>query len=147
MNSIQKKCETCIHRDELLRFPCYCCEDHDHWAPLTNSIPLPTFASLPISASKTFTHMFDQLPDFDYRVFYERKRPIGPLEIEKVIYNDPATIVIWKNGDKTVVKCQPGDIYDPEKGLALCIMKRALGNKGNYNNTFRKWLPEKGEQE
>lgn len=67
------------------------------------------------------------------------------LAIEKVIFNDPATIVIWKNGDKTVVKCQPGDTYDPEKGLALCIMKRTLGNKGNYNNVFRKWLPKKGE--
>ena len=83
----------------------------------------------------------------DYSAFYRRREDIGKFEIEKVIYNDPATIVIWKNGDKTVVKCQPGDIYDPEKGLALCIMKRALGNKGNYNNTFRKWLPEKGEQE
>ena len=82
----------------------------------------------------------------DYSAFYRRREDIGKLEIEKVIYNDPATIVFWKNGDKTVVKCQPGDTYDPEKGLALCIMKRALGNKGNYNNVFREWLPEKGEQ-
>lgn len=82
-----------------------------------------------------------------YRPFYLRREDIGKFEIEKVIFNDPATIVIWKNGDKTVVKCQPGDTYDPEKGLALCFMKRALGNKGNYNNVFRKWLPEKGEQE
>lgn len=80
-----------------------------------------------------------------YRPFYWRKEDIGKFEIKKVIFNDPATIVIWKSGDKTVVMCQPGDTYDPEKGLALCIMKRALGNKGNYNNIFRKWLPEKGE--
>ncbi|WP_290233599.1 hypothetical protein [Bacteroides acidifaciens] len=59
---------------------------------------------------------------------------------EKVIFNEPATIVIWKDGSKTVVKCQKGDSYDPEKGLALCFMKKALGNKGNFNNILKSEL-------
>jgi len=60
--------------------------------------------------------------------------------IKKVIFNDPATIVFWNDGTKTVVKCQEGDTYDKEKGLALCIAKKALGNKGNFNNEFKKWI-------
>lgn len=56
---------------------------------------------------------------------------------EKIIFNKPATIVIWKDGSKTVVKCQKGDKYNPEKGLALCFMKKALGNKGNFNNILK----------
>jgi hypothetical protein len=64
------------------------------------------------------------------------------LEIKNVIFNDPATIVFWTDGTKTVVKCQDGDIYDPEKGLAMAISKKALGNKGNYCNELKKWLPE-----
>ena len=60
---------------------------------------------------------------------------------EKVIFNEPATIVIWKDGSKTVVKCQKNYEYDPEKGLALCFMKKALGNKGNFNNILKKELP------
>lgn len=60
---------------------------------------------------------------------------------EKVIFNDPATIVIWKDGSKTVVKCQKNDEYDPEKGVALCFMKKALGNKGNFNNILKAELP------
>lgn len=60
---------------------------------------------------------------------------------EKVIFNEPATIVIWKDGSKIVVKCQKNDEYDPEKGLALCFMKKALGNKGNFNNILKKELP------
>ena len=60
--------------------------------------------------------------------------------IKKVIFNEPATIVLWQDGTKTVVKCQDGDTYDREKGLALCIAKKALGNKGNFNNEFKKWL-------
>ena len=68
-------------------------------------------------------------------------------DIKKVIFNDPATIVFWSDGSKTVVKCQDGDIYDPEKGLAMAISKKALGNKGNYCNEFKKWLPEDEEEE
>ena len=62
--------------------------------------------------------------------------------LKKVIYNDPATIAFWSDGTKTVVKAQPGDIFDPEKGLAMAIAKKACGNKGNYYNGFKKWLPK-----
>ncbi len=68
-------------------------------------------------------------------------------EIQKVIFNDPATIVIWKDGSKTVTKCCEHDIYDPEKGLAMCFAKRLLGNKGNYYNVFAKWLPKEEEND
>lgn len=63
-------------------------------------------------------------------------------EIKDVIFNEPATIIIWKDGTKTVVKCQEGEGYDPEKGIAMAISKKALGNKGNYCEVFKKWLPE-----
>ena len=60
--------------------------------------------------------------------------------VEKVIFNNPATIVIWKDGTKTIVKCQDGERFDPEKGLALCFMKKACGNKSNFNNAFKEWI-------
>ena len=63
-------------------------------------------------------------------------------EIKDVIFNEPATIVIWSDGTKTVVKCQEGEGYDPEKGMAMAISKKALGNKGNYCEVFKTWLPE-----
>lgn len=52
----------------------------------------------------------------------------NPFAIEKVIYNGPATIVIWGDGTKTIVKCTENDAFDPEKGLAMAISKKALGN-------------------
>lgn len=64
------------------------------------------------------------------------------FDIKDVIFDPPATIVLWTDGTKTVVKCQEGDAYSDEVGLALCIAKKALGNKGNFNNVFRKWVPE-----
>ena len=60
-------------------------------------------------------------------------------EIKEVIFNDPATIVFWTDGTKTVVKCQEGDIFDPEKGLTMAIAKKAYGNKGSYCNVIKKW--------
>lgn len=65
------------------------------------------------------------------------------FDVKRVIFNDPATIVIWKNGDKTVVKCGERDEYDPEKGLAMCFAKHALGDKGSYYNVFKDLLPAK----
>lgn len=64
------------------------------------------------------------------------------IEIVKVIFNEPATIVIWSDGTKTVVKAQNGETFDREKGLAMAICKKAFGNKGNYNEVFKKWVPE-----
>lgn len=63
------------------------------------------------------------------------------FRIKNVIFNDPATIVLWTDGTKTVVKFE-NETFDPEKGLAMAISKKALGNKGNYYNTFTKWLPK-----
>lgn len=62
--------------------------------------------------------------------------------IKKVIFNNPATIVYWEDGTKTVVKRQKGDRWDKEKGLAMAFVKKALGNKGNYCNKFKKYLEE-----
>lgn len=59
-----------------------------------------------------------------------------PCRIEKVIFHDPATIVYWKDKTKTVVKVH-GEAYDREKGLAMCIAKKVLGDK--FHQTFREW--------
>ena len=63
-------------------------------------------------------------------------------EIKDVIFHDPATIVLWDDGTKTVVKCQKGtgDVYSKETGLAMAIVKKVYGNKGNYNDIFARWV-------
>ncbi len=63
--------------------------------------------------------------------------------IDNVIFNNPATIVFWSDGTKTVVKRQKGDKkFDPEKGLAMAICKKIMGNKGNFNDIFKEWIEE-----
>ena len=62
-------------------------------------------------------------------------------EIKNVKFNGPATIAFWADGTKTVVKCQGGDDYSEEVGLAMCIVKKAFGNTSKYNDIFKKWCP------
>ena len=65
-------------------------------------------------------------------------------KIKKVIFNDPVTVVIWENGTKTIVRAE-NEPFDPEKGLAMAICKKALGtnkSKSNYYDIFKKWLPK-----
>ena len=86
-----------------------------------------------------------EVPRNTYRNILNSTYGIGSLripEIKNVIFNDPATIVFWEDGTKTVVKCQDGDEFDPEKGLAMAIAKKAYGNKGSYCNKMKKWLPK-----
>lgn len=59
------------------------------------------------------------------------------IKVKKVIFHDPATIVYWKDGTKTVVKCQDEE-FDKEKGLLAAIAKKAYGNKGSFNNIIKK---------
>lgn len=61
-------------------------------------------------------------------------------KVERVVFNDPATVVMWSDKTKTVVKSR-NEPFDPEKGLAMCFAKKALGNKGRYYETFKRWLP------
>lgn len=86
------------------------------------------------------------LPVNDRQLIKTRKNWImgdGYFGYKKVIFNPPATIVIWNDNTKTVVKCGPNDYYDPEKGLALCFMKRAFKNDNNaFHKVFNKALKE-----
>ena len=75
-----------------------------------------------------------------------RKSPDFRGFIKKVKFNPPATIVFWTDNTKTIVKCN-GEDYDPEKGLAMCISKKFLGDKGNYYEVFKKWLPKEDDSD
>ena len=61
------------------------------------------------------------------------------MRIERVIFNKPATVVFWKDGTKTVVRCSKNDKFNKTMGLAMAICKKVYGNKGTYNEVFKRW--------
>lgn len=57
-------------------------------------------------------------------------------DIDRVIFNEPATIVFWKSGGKTVVKSHK-EHYDREKGLLCAIVKHMFGDDNTYHKIFK----------
>lgn len=72
------------------------------------------------------------------------------LEVKKVIYSGPCTIVIWADDSKTIVRCQDGDTYSKEVGLLMCLAKKVWGTNAsgsNFNDYISKAISEKEENE
>lgn len=65
--------------------------------------------------------------------------------IDKVVYSPPATIVFWKDGSKTVVKCAENDVFDPLVGIAFALMRKVYGkeyrNVEKYAKEYEKQHP------
>jgi hypothetical protein len=58
------------------------------------------------------------------------KRYNTKFEIKKVIFNGKATIVMWNDGTKTISKWNAvEEVYDPEKGLAMALLKYIFGKR------------------
>ena len=83
--------------------------------------------------------------DKTYTFMKETPKVINPFEVQSVLSNEKklAFTVVWTDGTHTTVHLQPGDKWDPEKALAMCFTKKALGNKGNFNDKFNDALNNK----
>lgn len=96
--------------------------------------PSDMFITMPRQSGRTTS--LKKLEETMNKIKFNR---VNDISIKNVIFNDPATIIFWNDGTKTVVKA--------EKGLAMAISKKVLGNKGNYYETFKKWLPEEDKND
>lgn len=63
------------------------------------------------------------------------------LNVSKIIFNPPATIVFWEDGTKTVVKCSAEDEFSEYYGLLAALGKKVYGN----NNQIKKLIDKKTE--
>lgn len=85
--------------------------------------------------------LYQCMPDTHYiGTIWWGNSPAKP-KIERVIFHDPATIVYWMDGTKTVVKTQ-NEKFDKEKGLLAAIAKKVYGNKGSFNNIIKHFVKE-----
>ena len=67
--------------------------------------------------------------------------PTENVYMKEVIYSNPATVVIWSDGTKTISKCTENDEYNEEVGLTLCVLKKVLGATA-VKNILADWVPE-----
>ena len=88
------------------------------------------------------------------KIVLEKKKNGASFEVKSVLSNHRknAFTVVWADDTTTVVHCQPGDDWDDEKALAMCFAKKALDNKGSFNDKFNealkkmKVIPADGEK-
>ena len=160
-------CPQCVHykNDRIDAVACINCLNHSNFDSGYSCARCKKFNTISCGNCDPVTRN-NYVPNIDYKSFVNKpyckvgeygdndviatealfKSLIKPaLVIENVIFNDPATIVFWNDGSKTVVKAQNGEPFDREKGLAMAICKKMLGNQGRYYDVFRKWIPEEEE--
>ena len=63
------------------------------------------------------------------------------LNVSKIIFNPPATIVFWEDGTKTVVKCAAEDEFSECYGFLAALGKKVYEN----NNQIKKLIDKKAE--
>ena len=98
----------------------------------TDCIDTDDVETIPISLNLPFSNI-------PFKHFRYPCTSLTAIEIKKVIFNDPATIVFWSDGTKTIVKCGKDDTFDKEKGLAMAVCKKLLGHNRNLRE-LKKWL-------
>ena len=114
----------------------------DYTRPMSETIS-DTVLSKPILCTfefgNTLSHIFEEVA---YMIMPSVEPDYLRKCIKTVIYHEPATIVKWKDGTKTVVKCGKGETFDKEKGLMACIIKKLTGNTGRWNEIIKEWVNE-----
>ena len=79
-------------------------------------------------------------PSFTFPDFRPDLRLVVSPTPKKVIFHEPATIVYWEDGTKTVVKCKKGEKFDKWTGLAMAYMKKTMGIRHeNFHSFFKRW--------
>lgn len=73
----------------------------------------------------------------------ERKMSASRFAIKDIQFNGPATVILWRDGTKTVVKKQDNEVYDQEKAIAMAVARKALGEEGYYSLFHAKEIAEK----
>lgn len=62
------------------------------------------------------------------------------IKPERVLFNDPVTVVFWEDGTKTLSKAREGDAYDPMFGMCAAILRKVTKNKGHGVNVWEHFI-------
>lgn len=121
----------------------YCRKDIEMTKKAVEKVSTPIGVEININGNKhmvsevEFMHNYMEMPKV---IVHGNINFMPQPTIKDVIFNPPATIVFWSDNTKTVVKADE-ETYDPEKGIAMAISRKMIGdNKREYYNIFRHYL-------
>ena len=80
--------------------------------------------------------------DFD-RTNYQSKHFTFVPSIKKVIFNPPATIILWEDGTKTVVKAMKSVEFNPYYGFTAAVTKKVFDSNSRISHIVEsgEWWP------
>lgn len=71
----------------------------------------------------------------------------GIPDIDRIVFSDPATIVFWSDGDKTVVKTCSGDRFERYAGFAMACMKKMFGSTSRAKSVMNHFAVDQEPKE
>lgn len=63
---------------------------------------------------------------------------VRALAIDHIFYDDIATVVFWKDGTKTIVKCPEGTPYDEYTAFCAAVAKKFYGTNSAIKRVIKK---------
>jgi len=116
--------------------------DVKEWTVYLGDTPLGKIGSIvDISSLSCATSCKPEKKLYQFTDIFGKKYSV-PL-IKRVMFQNPATIIFWEDGDKTIVKCDECDAYFEHIGMADAIMKKAFGSRSvwlKHNRDLKKEL-------
>lgn len=55
----------------------------------------------------------------------------------QIIYNGTTTICIFPDGEKEIARPSKDDNFDPEVGVAMCIVRRIFGSRSAFQKAVK----------
>ena len=77
----------------------------------------------------------------------DMQETIKDISISNIIFSGPCTIVMWADGTKTIVRCGENDVFDPEKGIAMALMRKVYGPRHHYMKELGPFIEEYYEKQ
>ncbi len=107
-----------------------------------SNLLMPNYSGI---SAKVFT--CDELPSVDTKKNEkkeEKKTVYIPhaYRVKRIIYNDPATIVFWNDGTKTVVKRGEKETFNKYTAFCAALAKKMYGNNSQVNKIVNSGLDE-----
>ena len=90
-------------------------------------------------------------PDSEYGVFWFKEKFLAVIPdagvivddaIKQVIFSGPKTIILWKDGTKTIATCGEGDHYDKYVGFCAAVTKKMFGSTTKVKKILDKYVKE-----
>lgn len=96
---------------------------------------------------------FDDIsnPDSEYGLFWCKENFLAVIPdngalandcIKQVIFSGIKTIILWKDGTKTIVACCEGDTYDPYAGFCAAFTKKMFGSTSKVKKMLNRYIKE-----